>query len=77
MRQVWICDFCTHREESIDRNKMINHEESCVFNPANKKCYTCAHHESSWDWSECKIHDCYHYMDVQDDDKVCEDWEHE
>jgi len=75
MKRVWKCDFCS--STSKDKKDIIVHEQECSFNPVNKTCYTCdnrvyaMYHGSS---DECKIHDFGHFLDVEEEGKICEDW---
>lgn len=41
MKQVWKCDFCSTTGESM--SAMMEHEEKCSWNPANKTCAPCKH----------------------------------
>lgn len=42
MKLVYKCDFCHTFEESLEA--MEKHESKCVFNPDNKRCFTCVNH---------------------------------
>jgi len=41
MIQVFKCDHCHHFTQDAEEMRM--HEVKCVFNEANKKCFTCLH----------------------------------
>ena len=57
MKQVYKCDFC--HETNEDSKKMEDHEPTCSFNPAAKKCYSCQHEVNTGgyyeDWYDCSI----------------------
>ena len=37
---IWACEFCN--VPSSDRLDILEHEEKCIENPANRACETCA-----------------------------------
>ena len=70
MKKVWKCDFCT--DTNVDKEKVKEHEDSCVFNPKNKSCHTCEFFEVRM--SEYCAKDVPNWTDVFYGDKKCDKW---
>lgn len=75
MKRVWKCDFCS--DTTNIKEQMASHETGCSFNPINKRCYSCKHHDYVDSiTTECEIGvDITTMLDIQEDELSCEKWE--
>lgn len=67
------CDFCNRENQDI---KLIDdHEESCCFNPNNRRCMTCKHYDGGYPFpnSSCLIGGPFYEID--NGDTECPIWE--
>jgi hypothetical protein len=72
MKKVWKCDFCTYTH-NLDGDVKL-HEDSCIFNPINKHCYSCKNYNDFNHYGDyhpvyCTQHNTYSKCEN------CEDWE--
>ena len=78
MKRVWKCGFCSQTNDIEE--EMIKHEEECSFNPANKKCASCKHHEYGPHTISGHMEECLAGIDsqtmwvIQEDDLPCGQW---
>lgn len=72
--QVWKCNYCNTTSNNF---KVVEeHEQSCSFDPKQKKCLTCKHHDWFYDVEECHKNMTFeHREDVSDGKIICEFWE--
>ena len=75
MIQVFKCDHCHHFTQ--DAEEMIIHEVKCVFNEANKKCFTCLHSYEAGMPISGSMRGCEKKLDIVKGEEVggCVGWE--
>lgn len=77
---VYLCNHCSKTSEQ--KEVLERHEESCVFNPAVKDCYTCKYRTDagapiSGFHKECDNKKSEQYgkmLELLDEDFKCEFW---
>ena len=57
MKTVLKCDFCYTTKDTLEVGLMITHESNCVFNPINKKCFTCKHYYDEYGVTMCDVNE--------------------
>ena len=74
MKLVYKCDFCS--ETRVDARDMQMHEKTCYFNPANKRCGSCAHSELQDGYGNtlCMNDEVTqeHWIDIEEEKGPCE-----
>ena len=79
MKRVWKCDYCS--ETSIEENTMDAHEDGCSFNPKNKQCHSCGHHDYGPHTISGHMEECHGGVghdrmihEIQDENEPCDKW---
>lgn len=80
MKQVYKCDFCYKTDANAD--VILEHESSCSFNPALKKCWTCKHNVDEGMPISGSMYVCQKGISYSDKEEVedngnCSKWEKE
>jgi hypothetical protein len=75
MIQVFKCDHCHHFTQDAEEMRM--HEVKCVYNEANKKCFTCLHSYEAGMPISGSMRGCEKKLDIVKGEKVgdCVGWE--
>ena len=75
MIQVFKCDHCHHFAQDAEEIRM--HEVKCVFNEANKKCFTCLHSYEAGMPISGSMRGCEKKLDIIKGEEVggCLGWE--
>lgn len=75
MKHVWKCDFCS---QTGNKEKIIEHEAVCSFNPSLQLCHSCDHHVDDGDamFGSCYICDIgKNNIEIEDEKKPCKFWD--
>lgn len=74
MKCVWKCDHCSETKASF--YEMGVHETKCSFNPINRYCYTCKHHENDGFYIFGESYSCLIKLstDNGEEDGFCKGW---
>lgn len=58
-RTVYQCEHCKRNRKkpriNFNKNDMYKHEYQCWYNPKNKTCFTCIHHDYGNDYNTCTL----------------------